>query len=231
MADRGFHAIALDLPGRGRSYPHEWRPCRSIHEHAEIVYAFIQTLGLDRPVLSGSSIGGDITLDYVAHHHDELRAAIPMEGAARTPTFPVPTEFMHPANCPGWQDVMERVSSASLNKGCPPEKVTELRWMHRNAQVSAVGDLEGWATHDVRGKLGSVSCPVLVVKGLDDFWLPKELVEETGRELPKAEVALLERIGHYPMFEDPERIADLIVDFLERHDVRPGAPAPAHAAR
>jgi pimeloyl-ACP methyl ester carboxylesterase len=219
LADRGFRAVALDLPGRGRSYPRDWEVNRSIHAHAESVYAFVRELGLEQPIIMGCSIGGDVTLDYVANHHRETRAAIALEGAARTPTFPLPTEFMQPANCPGWQDLMERVSGASLNRNCPPEKVEELRWIHRNAQVAAVGDLEGWATHDVRGQLGDVSCPVLVVKGADDFWLPAELVEETGRELPNGEVCILDGIGHYPMFEDPHGIADLVVDFLDRHGV------------
>lgn len=221
LAERGFRAIAPDLPGRGRTYPRNWEVTRTIHDHAEFIHDFVGALGLDRPIVLGCSIGGDIVLDYVANHHQETRAAIAMEGAARTPTFPLPAEFMQPASCPGWQDIMERVSGASLNRGCPPAKVEELRWMHRNAQVSAVGDLEGWATHDVRGRLGGVSCPVLVVKGADDFWLPEELVHETVAELPDGETAILDGIGHYPMFEDPQRIADLITDYLARKGIAP----------
>ena len=64
----------------------------------------------------------------------------------------------------------------------------ELRWQHRGPQVSAVGDLVAWATHDVRGLLGAVECPMLVVCGEDDFWVPKPLVEETVKLLKNAEV-------------------------------------------
>lgn len=228
LAEAGFRGIALDLPGRGRTYPRDWQVTRTIHDHAEFVHAFVRTLELDKPIVLGCSIGGDVVLDYVAHHHEETAAGIAMEGAARTPTFPLPAEFMQPASCPGWQDIMERVSGASLNRECPPEKVEELRWMHRNAQVSAVGDLEGWATHDIRGQLGDVSCPVLVVKGAEDFWLPEELVNETGAELPDGEVVILDGIGHYPMFEDPKRVADLVDDFLTRKAVkRVAQPLPA----
>ncbi len=227
LAARGYRAIAPDLPGRGRTYPRDGKPTRSIHGHAEFVHDFVNALELDAPIILGCSIGGDVVLDYLAHHHDEASAGIAMEGAARTPTFPLPAEFMQPASCPGWQDIMERVSGASLNRDCPTDKIEELRWMHRNAQVSAVGDLEGWATHDVRGQLGDVSCPVLVVKGAEDFWLPEELVHETVAELPNGEALILEGIGHYPMFEDPERIADLVVDFLNRKGI--GTPIAALA--
>ncbi|MQA01269.1 MAG: alpha/beta fold hydrolase [Streptosporangiales bacterium] len=221
LADRGYRAIALDLPGRGRTYPAGWEVTTRIHPHAEFVHRFTQLVcSGGRPVITGSSIGGDITLDIAAHHGEDYLAAIPMEGAARTPTFPDPSEYMYPSWTPGWQDLMERVSGASLNRACPAEKVEELRWMHRNAQVSAVGDLCGWANHDIRDVLPGTRCPVLVVKGADDFWLPEELVDETVKLLPDGEKLVLDGIGHYPMFEDPARIADVIVDFVQRVNSR-----------
>lgn len=220
-AEMGFHAYALDLPGHSRSYPVAWRQHRSIHEHAEFVHVFIRTLGLAQPVLTGCSIGGDITLDYAAHHWRDLAAGIPMEGLARSPTFPTPSELVHPAWAPGWQDMMERAATESLGRGCSAELREELRWQHRNAQVAAVGDLEGWSRHDVRSLLGAVQCPVLVIRGEDDFWVPRALVEETVALLPRGEAVHLDGIGHYPMFEAPRRIADLTADFCRRHGVLP----------
>ena len=219
FANYGLHAYALDLPGHSRSYPVNWQQHRTIHAHAEFVHAFVNTLGLKNPIIIGCSIGGDITLDYAAHHWREMAAGVPMEGLARSPTFPLPSGMIHPAWAPGWQDQMERAAVESLNRKCSAEKIQELRWQHRNAQVSAVGDLEGWATHDVRAKLKGVACPMLVVRGEDDFWVPRELVEETGRLLKKGEVVHLKDIGHYPMFEAPRLIADLVVKFCRKHRI------------
>ena len=219
FAEAGFHAYALDLPGHSRSYPVKWKAHRSIHEHAEFVHAFVETLGLVKPVIIGCSIGGDITLDYAAHHWRTMAAGVPMEGCARTPTFPLPSERMLPAWAPGWQDLMERAAIESLNRKCSATKIEELRWQHRNAQVSAVGDLEAWATHDVRARLKSVACPMLVIRGEDDFWVPRELVDETGRLLRNSEVLHLKDIGHYPMFEDPKLICDLVTGFCRKHGV------------
>ncbi|MEQ8659530.1 MAG: alpha/beta hydrolase [Gammaproteobacteria bacterium] len=218
-AERGFHAYALDLPGHARSYPVNWRQHRSIHEHAEFVHAFVQTLGLQDPVITGCSIGGDITLDYAANHWREMAAGIVMEGLGRSPTFPCPSHAVHPAWAPGWQDMMERAAIESLGRNTAPELVAELRWQHRNAQVSAVGDLEGWSQHDVLDRLGAVECPLMVLRGEDDFWVPRELLDETVAALPQGEGLHLPDIGHYPMFEAPERIADITADFCRRHGV------------
>jgi pimeloyl-ACP methyl ester carboxylesterase len=223
LAERGFHAYALDLPGHCRSNPVSNQPHTTIHQHAEFVHAFAETLQLKRPVIMGCSIGGDITLDYAAHHWREMAAGIPMEGMARSPTFPNPSALAHPSWGPGWQDQMERAATESLNRNCPAAKIEELRWMHRYAQLSAIGDLEGWAAHDVRHLLGEVGCPMLIIRGEDDFWVPRPLIDETGRLLKDAEVVHLENIGHYPMFEDPPFIAGMIADFCRRHSILRGS--------
>ena len=216
-ADMGFHAYALDLPGHSRSYPVKWKQHRSIHEHAEFVHAFVNTLGLSKPIISGCSIGGDITFDYAVNHWQEMAAGIPMEGLGRSPTFPTPSHLVHPAWGPGWQDMMERAAIESLGRETSDELVQELRWQHRNAQVSAVGDLEGWSQHDVLARLPEIKIPMLVIRGEDDFWVPKELVDESVAAMPQAEGLHLDGIGHYPMFEDASRIADIVQDFCQRH--------------
>lgn len=218
-AEQGFHAFALDLPGHTRSYPVAWQQHRSIHAHAEFVHAFIQALGIKRPVVTGCSIGGDITFDYAVHHWREMALGIPMEGLGRSPTFPCPSQMLHPSWAPGWQDMMERAAIESLGRGVSAEKREELRWQHRNAQLSAVGDLEGWSQHDVLARLGQVQCPMLVIRGEDDFWVPRELVDESARALPQGEAMHLAGIGHYPMFEAPELIAGITADFCRRHGV------------
>jgi pimeloyl-ACP methyl ester carboxylesterase len=222
LAEQGFRAIALDLPGHSRSYPVDWEPTRTIHEHAEFVHRFAQEVCEGKPVMIGCSIGGDVAVDLAAHRSGDYLAIIAMEGAAWTPSFPSPAELERPSWSPSWRDVMERAAIAALNRGCPPAKVEELRWQHRGAQEAASGDLQGWATHDVRGQLGDVRCPILIVKGDADFWVPAELVQLTAEEIgEQAEVQILDGVGHYPMFEDPERITQLTTEFVRRRVLQP----------
>jgi pimeloyl-ACP methyl ester carboxylesterase len=61
-----------------------------------------------------------------------------------------------------------------------------------------------------------------LIVGAEDFWVPVEIVRATAEELPDCTVEVLEGVGHYPMFEEPERIAELTVGFLRRKKILPG---------
>jgi pimeloyl-ACP methyl ester carboxylesterase len=65
--------------------------------------------------------------------------------------------------------------------------------------------------------------PALVVWGGHDPYLPVENAERQREAFPRAEIAVLDGSGHWPMADDPERVADLVVPFLRRHT---GAAAP-----
>ena len=152
-------------------------------------------------------MGGDVALDYAAHHWREMAAGIPMEGLSRSPTFPSPAGVTHPSWGPGWQGIAlaeaggDQIAQPQLlgGKDCGAALAASRAAGQRGGRPGGV------ATHDVRGLLGAVECPMLVVCGEDDFWVPKPLVEETVKLLKNAEVAYLKGIGHYP---DVETVAN-----------------------
>jgi pimeloyl-ACP methyl ester carboxylesterase len=222
MADRGYRAIAVGLPGHSRSYPVNWEPYRTIHDLAEFVYQFArEVLGEEKAVVAGCSIGGCIAFDLAAHHSNDFQAIVAMEGLAwGAPILPYPAESEQPSWSTLWKPFLEFAATDSLGKPtlANKDKVTELWWQHQNAQQCGNSDIQAWASHDVRGKLGNVQCPVLVVAGRDDFWVPEQLVRQAAEEIgDRAEVRMLEGIGHYPMFEDPRGIAELIDEFVKNH--------------
>ena len=62
----------------------------------------------------------------------------------------------------------------------------------------------------------SWTCPVQVIWGAHDPYLPKLYAERQREFFPQAQVTLLEDSGHWPHADDPERVAALVTSFLRQ---------------
>jgi pimeloyl-ACP methyl ester carboxylesterase len=213
LADRGYHVVVPDLPGHGKSYPDDWAPNETIEAHADAVWGLIETLGLERPVVGGCSVGGDTTLSLAIDHPDELTAAVAMEGAGRTRGAQL-GRLSHPHALPAWQDVLEYSVVDAVGPTCPDGHRTELAWQHRSAHEIATNDLQAWADFDRMAELPAADCPVLLVRGDEDYFVQDDVFEATVEALPDVEPVELPDVGHYPMMETPDRVVDLIDEFL-----------------
>ena len=83
--NKNFRVVALDLPRHGKSIPaYEWYQENdeyklTAHFYSGIIMAFCRELGLEKPVIMGSSMGGNICLHLAEKHENELKALIAIE--------------------------------------------------------------------------------------------------------------------------------------------------------
>jgi pimeloyl-ACP methyl ester carboxylesterase len=110
-----FRVIAFDMPWHGKSSPPEgWQDEEyrlTADAYTGLVMAFIDALGLDRPVVMGCSIGGRVVLHLALRHPRAFRALIgleswPMSSPITTPAGCIAPMCMaarsRPARCRGW---------------------------------------------------------------------------------------------------------------------------------
>lgn len=207
FAERGYFVVAPDLPGHGKSLLKNFKPIDSIHDFAETVWKLKQNLELRRPAVIGCSIGGDITLDLAANHGSEMHAAVICEGAARTPTFPARLVEMglEDSGVPSYGDQGSLGGLSACGIKALPERVAEIVWTRRTGDPKVYyNDLKAWIDHDIRTRLRAISCPIAMVWGNEDYFVPYHLVQETVEAIPNAQLIVLDGIGHYPHMETPE---------------------------
>ena len=71
------------------------------------------------------------------------------------------------------------------------------------------------ARADSRPHLAAIRCPTLVVAGREDQIMPLEAMEEIARGIRGAHLEVIEQCGHMVPVEHPEKLAGLLVSWLE----------------
>jgi pimeloyl-ACP methyl ester carboxylesterase/putative sterol carrier protein len=207
-----FRVISVDAPSHGKTLEPEGGEYRSLTRHAEFNERLMETLGLDRPVIVGCSMGGNLVLELGARRPDAYSAIISCEGADYTPTV---SQHLLDMLLLNGQQILECWSESLTGNRTPPDRAREVVWQIRrcNPEVMA-GDLTGYAGFDKRDVVGEIRSPVLLLRGGADWLVSQDQVEATAARIPGSRIAVLEGTGHYPMIENPYEYNEALRGFI-----------------
>lgn len=76
--------------------------------------------------------------------------------------------------------------------------------------------VEACVAHDMRGRLGEIQAPTLVLVGSEDRLTPAFHSEYLARSIPKARLAVIDGSGHIPHLERPREFLKTVREFLTR---------------
>ena len=79
--------------------------------------------------------------------------------------------------------------------------------LYRATPASAFGRLQDGAR--------ALDPPTLVIWGATDAYIPWQQAQRQRESFPSARIELLDGLGHWPFLEDPARVAELVIPFLQ----------------
>ena len=203
-----FRTIAYDGRGRGRS------PGGPVDHRrlADDVAALARALELGRFHHAGHSLGGRVALEHAATHPDQV-AGIAVVSAR--------VEALDGAG----RARLRRLIARARREGAGA--AADL-WIDRadplHADVSAISAANGLAgtiaalecllrIDSFVDRLADVRAPVLVMVGdRDEAYL--RCARLMAERLPRAELAVLPGVGHFPNLEAPDRVAERLAGFF-----------------
>jgi pimeloyl-ACP methyl ester carboxylesterase len=203
---RQFRVIAFEMPGFGGS-PENTRT-RTMPEMAATMARAITALGIDRFNLMGTSFGAKTGI-WMALQEPARVLALVLEapGAIRpegslppsgTPEEMVRWLFAHPEKVAG----IPPPDPAILAKQRP--LVMRLRGPDRDAALE--------------DRLGTLATPTLVLFGTEDRVIPPSMGRIYKDLIPGAHLVFVYDAGHGISTDRPEAFAEVVADFLERHE-------------
>ena len=242
MLEERFDVLAVDLPGHGYSEP--FPPSRESTPEAlaDAVEDEMARAGFDTAHIAGNSLGGWIALELARR------------GRAETVTAISPAGLQH-AREKAWGRGVLRTLRWLAQHAPPPEAM--LRNPVGRVMVSGVSSARSWkkdpddASEEARlfassegfdatmphvtdsqpRGLTTLDVPVLLLWGNMDVVLLPRQGRRFERLIPGAELRYIRGIGHVPMSDAPEELAEAITDFaLDRPRARPAAQAAVAGA-
>lgn len=227
----GNRAIALDLPGFGRSEK-PLDASYSFRFYDRALTGFMDALGIERSGLAVHDLGGPVGLHWAAQHPGRLtRLALLNTLVFARPSWAV-IAFVASARIPGIRSWLtspagirfamrygvhdkSRLSDEAIHAYQEPFESADARKVLRKAGTglhpNGMKEIERW--------LPSIEVPVRILYGERDRILPDvaKTMRKVAERVPQSELSTLEDCGHFLQEERPEEIgAELSAFFGSR---------------
>lgn len=217
--------LAVDMIGHGYTDrpDHPYR----LEDYIAHLLNLLDTLKLERVSISGESLGGWIAGRMAIQHPDRIDRLVLNTAAGLVAK----------------REISERVTALSLEAAGNPTREnirSRLEWlMHDPAQVTddmvetryriysqpgyvnAMRNILHMMDYDNRkaalftqDELGQIAAPTLVLWTSDDPGSTPETGQTFANWIPGARLAVMDKCGHWPQFEDPATFNRLQLEFL-----------------
>jgi pimeloyl-ACP methyl ester carboxylesterase len=217
--------VYLDQRGHGRS---EWGDAAawSFEACADDVRVFCDTLGVEKPIVFGHSMGAPIVLLYGARHPGHAAGLIVQSGFARWDPARMADGFRRVAG----DEVAEIARRSYAGEEVPDEEWARVYAAFgpnlpdeerrartpKNLELNSHG-MELIRRLDIVDQLSRVDSPTLVSVGEFDPVTPLAAAEEIVGALPEgiAQLEVLHGAGHFTWLDVPERFWPMIIEFIQ----------------
>ena len=216
-----YRCLAVDLPGYGESPPSPQRA--TIAGYADLLASLIRQVTDQPGVLVGHSMGGMISLTLALRHPDLVERMVLLCPTISGHLSMFIDLFISPITLlerfrlgnrlvaalePQMLSVTDRLmrpASFAERSGITEEQYHRLRADARRPGQGRVRAECYWAMRegDLRGKLGQIKAPSLVLWGMEDNTVPLRDASVVADEWPDADLRVIPKAGHWPQFETP----------------------------
>jgi len=173
-------------------------------------------------LLFGTSMGGMLALEVVRQAPQRVKALALLASTAR-PDTPELIRLRSDAIALFEQGRMKEVLQANLAFAFDPAHAEALSPAYlamierAGAGQLIVQNRAIMARADQRPLLPRIACPTLVLVGQSDLLTPPEHAQEMAALIPAARLEVLPKCGHLLTWEQPQRVNDLLIDWLAGH--------------
>jgi pimeloyl-ACP methyl ester carboxylesterase len=216
-----FRTYALDFWGFGESGGNKEKNNFTVDNFVDLVYQFMDKLGIVKAPLIGHSMGGTVSLSTAMRYPEKVvKVAVigsPITGSSLN-------LFLKLAGYPSiasllWlfpfirTTLIGGIGYMAANDGRKASNMI----LHDTTQVSLQSFFQSIGTlrkTDLRPRLGEVKVPTLGVYGKKDIIVDPRQKDVLKAGVKHAEICYLPNAGHFPMLDAPDQFIENVRSFL-----------------
>jgi pimeloyl-ACP methyl ester carboxylesterase len=217
FAYHGRNALAVDLPGHGRS---QGKPMATIAQMADWIIALLDAAGIASASLVGHSMGSLITVSTAARYPDRVSKAVLVGTVVPMPV----SDNLLDTSANKEHDAFDMVN---LWSHAPASHVggntvpgawmmgSSLRLLERTAPGTLHNDFSACNCYATGlDDAAMLKCPTLLLLGGRDMMTPPRRAKDLAAKIAGSRTIILPNAGHSLMTEEPDRVLDELIAFL-----------------
>ncbi len=216
--------LAPDLIGFGYSDKSD-RFDRSIARQAEMIDAWMETLGIERANIVAHDIGGGVALRLATLSPSRVKKLCLINSVSYD-SWPI--EAMIQLGHPGTYQIasasttvatLRQMLKQSFNE-TPEDEILDGILAPYTTEVGKLSLIRNAAalntnlTTEITHLLHKTKAETLILWGVDDKFQPLKFGERLAGDIPNAKLIQIEAARHFVMIDQPEKIADQVSSFL-----------------
>jgi 3-oxoadipate enol-lactonase len=216
-----FRLTLPDLRGHGQSQPGDG--AATMQKHVRDLLRICEEARIQRAVFVGCSIGGYVNFELWRQARERVKAFVFMDTKA-----PADSEEARANRLKSADDVLARGPEAFIDGMLPkligrstrsnrPDIASAARAMMLETSAAGIAAIQrGMAERtDSTPTLSTITVPTLVVFGEEDD-VPISEGEAIRAGIRNSEMGVIEKAGHYAVFEKPEESGRILREWLEK---------------
>jgi pimeloyl-ACP methyl ester carboxylesterase len=203
-----FNLFVIDLPGHGKS---EGGGFKSISEYSDFIKDFADTLGLQKLILVGHSMGGGIVQVFTLDYPDAVYACILVGTGARLRVAEETLEAVknnYEAYC---NKAPTRSFAISSSEGL---KSKFLDGLLRTPQLIMHQDLIVCDEFDIMNEVEKIKVPTLIISATEDILTPVRYGDYLHSRIHGSKFHVIKDVGHFMMQEKSDEFNPVMLGFL-----------------
>ena len=186
----------------------------SVKSLSEFLHDFIKHKGLKDVILLGNSLGGHVGLLYTKNHSDFVKGLV-ITGSSGLYENNLGDGYPKRGD---YEYIKKKSQDVFYDPKVATKEIVDEVFESvndRNKLIRTLALTKSAIRHNMAKELPKMKTPTAIIWGEDDSVTPPNVAEEFNQLLPDSNLYWIEKCGHAPMMEHPDRFNEILEEWLE----------------